>query len=285
MKLCNDSAQIFIPDGTPADAGVTRTTAIGISAHQDDLEIMAYHGILECFGVEDKWFTGVVVTNGSGSPRSNLYADYTDEQMRKVRQVEQKKAAIVGDYGAMLMLDHPSSAVKDPDDGRTVSDLTEICALARAETVYTHNLADKHDTHVATALRTIDALRALPPEARPRTVYGCEVWRDLDWLCDTDKVALAVDGRDNLAAALVGVFDSQVAGGKRYDLATIGRRRAHATYHASHDTDVTEAMIFVVDLSPLVHDTDLAPDEYIHGFIQRFADEVAGKIAQFGGAR
>ena len=30
---------------------------------------MAYHGVAECFGRKDKWFTGVVVTNGAGSPR------------------------------------------------------------------------------------------------------------------------------------------------------------------------------------------------------------------------
>ena len=46
-----------------------------------------------------------------------------------------------------------------------------------------------------------------------------------------------VSGRDNLAAAMNGVFDSQIAGGKRYDLATIGRRAANATFFESHATD------------------------------------------------
>ena len=36
-------------------------------------------------------------------------------------------------------------------------------------------------------------------------------------------------GRDELAARLAAVFDSQIAGGKRYDLAEQGRRRANAT--------------------------------------------------------
>ena len=56
-----------------------------ISAHQDDIEIMAYHGIAECFGRSDRWFTGVVVTNGAGSPRSGIYGEYTDAEMQKVR--------------------------------------------------------------------------------------------------------------------------------------------------------------------------------------------------------
>jgi hypothetical protein len=52
----------------------------------------------------------------------------------------------------------------------------------------------------------------------------------------------------------VGVFDSQVSGGKRYDLATAGRRLAHATYYASHGTDEESALSFAMDLTPLVEE-------------------------------
>ena len=56
--------------------------------------------------------------------------------------------------------------------------------------MYTHNLADKHETHVAVALRTIAAIRGLPEEERPARLLGCEVWRDLDWMLDEEKVVL-----------------------------------------------------------------------------------------------
>jgi hypothetical protein len=136
---------------------------------------------------------------------------------------------------------------------------------------------------VAVALRVIQALREAPPEARPTSVYGCEVWRDLDWLVDDDKVVLDVGGRDNLAAALVGVFDSQIAGGKRYDLATLGRRRAHATYHASHGTDETEGITFAMDLTPLVRDPTIDVHRFVMDHVQRFHDDVAGKLRKFSG--
>jgi hypothetical protein len=48
---------------------------LAVSAHQDDIEIMAYHGILACFQNPDLWFSAVTVTNGSGSPRADLYAN------------------------------------------------------------------------------------------------------------------------------------------------------------------------------------------------------------------
>jgi len=147
--------------------------------------------------------------------------------------------------------------------------------------VWTHNLADKHDTHVASALRLIQALREVPEDARPEAVYGLEVWRDLDWLNDGDKKTFDVKEHENLASALLGVFDSQIAGGKRYDLATLGRRRAHSTYFASHGTDDTTQLSFGMDLTPLVNDPSLDVAGYVDGFIQRFSGEVRDRIAKF----
>ncbi|MBI2843770.1 MAG: PIG-L family deacetylase [Armatimonadetes bacterium] len=283
MKFHNSSAELFLPDGASADFALARTTHLGVSAHQDDLEITAYDGILRCFGRDDRWFTGVVVTNGAGSPRDDLYAAYSNEDMRKVRKREQKKAAVIGEYSACAMLDYPSSAVKDPEDRRVLHDLEQIIRACAPSVIYTHNLADKHDTHVAVAARVIKTLRDLPKEVRPKQVYGCEVWRDLDWMNDEDKVAFDVAGHENLAASLLGVFDSQICGGKRYDLATIGRRRAHATYYASHGTDITTAMMFAMDLTPLVDDPQMNIKNYVTDYIRRFEQDVLSRLSRFIG--
>ena len=282
MKFHNPAAEVFVPDGASADAALARTTRLGIAAHQDDLEIMAYHGILECFGQPDKHFTGVTVTSGAGSPRDGLYARYTDAEMQKVRRAEQKKAAILGEYAAQVFLDYPSAPVKDPANADVVADLKQLLMAAKPRVVYTHNLADKHDTHVATALRVIRALRELPQAARPERLYGCEVWRGLDWMNDEDKVVFNVEAHENLAAALLDVFDSQICGGKRYDLATMGRRRANATYFASHGVDESTSLNFGMDLTPLIEDDKLDIGQYVKTFIDRFAAEVSSRVAKLG---
>jgi LmbE family N-acetylglucosaminyl deacetylase len=275
----NPHVDVFVPDRQPPADALARTTHLAIAAHQDDIEIMAYHGIAECFGRTDRWFTGVVATNGAGSPRSGIYAELSDEEMQRVRIAEQRKAAFVGEYACQIQLGYTSAEVKDPA-GAVVDDLCAILRAARPQVVYLHNLADKHDTHVATVLRAIAALRAVRDETRPRAVYGCEVWRDLDWLPDPDKRALAVSARSNIAAALVGVFDSQVSGGKRYDLATAGRRLAHATYFASHATDEESALSFAMDLTPLIDDPALPIAAHALDFIDRFRQDVAARLAQ-----
>ncbi len=103
-------------------------------------------------------------------------------------------------------------------------------------------------------LRCLEAIRALPVKRRPPRVLACEVWRDLDWMVDTDKVPLDSGRHPALALDLLKVFDSQVTGGKRYDLATIGRRSANATFNTSHATDSFSGITWSMDLTPLVND-------------------------------
>ena len=263
MQFHQPNADFFVPDGTAPEAAMARTTHLCIAAHQDDIEIMAYHGIAECFGIADRWFSGVVVTNGAGSPRSGIYGAYTDDEMQKVRILEQRKAAYVGEYGFQAQLGFTSAQVKNPKETVVVEDLARILRAARPEVVYLHNPADKHDTHIGVVVRAVAALRAVREETRPKKVYGCEVWRDLDWLPDEVKQVLPASARSNIAASLVGVFDSQVSGGKRYDLATAGRRLAHATYYASHGTDQESALNFGMDLTPLLDDTSIGVADYV----------------------
>lgn len=269
-----------MPDGKPVAEALKRITHLGIGAHQDDLEFMAFHGILNCFTSEKKSFGGVTCTNGSGSSRTGPYANLTDAQMMVIRRGEQNAAAMIGRYGVMLQLDYPSSAVKSPTDTRVKEDLKEILAATRPEIVYTHNLADKHDTHIGVVIAALQAMRELPRDQRPQRVWGCEVWRNLDWLPDTDKVLMDVSGRDNLAAALNGVFDSQIAGGKRYDLATAGRRASNATFFESHATDKATQLIFGMDFTPLVVDETADVADYVCGFIRKFEADVREKLTK-----
>lgn len=280
MNFYKNSAEIYVPDGKLAAEALARTTHLCIAAHQDDIEIMAAQPILECFQSRDQWFSGVVMTDGSGSPRAGLYRQYTDSQMREVRLKEQRKAAFVGEYAAQVMLDYPSKMLKDVAQEEPVNDLLRVLRASKPKFVYTHNLADKHDTHVSVALRVLAALRRLEPDERPERVFGCEVWRSLDWLVDADKVLLDISSHENLQLALIGVFDSQIEGGKRYDLATMGRRRANATYNESHSVDTVSAVSYLMDLTPLMEDAGLSPLEFIQDHIQRFSLDVKGRLAR-----
>jgi LmbE family N-acetylglucosaminyl deacetylase len=283
MKFSRPEADVFLPAGGDAAQALARTTHLCVIAHQDDIEINAYPAVTECLGRADRFFTGVVMTNGAGSARTGKFAHVTDAQMQVIRRDEQRAAAVLGNYNLQLQLAHPSSDVKQAGHAGVTADLAAIFGGCRPEVVYLHQPADKHDTHVACFLRCIEALRALPRDRRPARVLGVEGWRDLDWLADNEKVAMDASANPELAAKLVGVFESQIAGGKRYDLAAMGRRLANATFFNSHATDATNAISLAMDLTPLVRDETLSVREFALGHIDRLRADVAGRIAKFGG--
>ena len=280
MITLNPRARLMIPDGLAAPEALRRTTHLGIGAHQDDLEFMAFHGILACYDQKDRWFGGVTITDGRGSSRAGKFQDWTDDQIAAERIREQDAAAVIGQYAFMAQLGHPSKSVRDARETVVRDDLFRILEATRPEVVYLHNLADKHDTHVGCALRCLEALRRLPKADRPQKVYGCEVWRDLDWLVDSEKTPMPVSARPELARALNEVFATQIAGGKRYDLAVIGRRTANATFSQAHATDQESAMQWAMDLTPLVQDESLDPITYTTGFIDRLKTDVTNRLRQ-----
>ena len=281
MRFRHEKHDVFIPDNTDPATALQRVTHLGIVSHQDDLEIAAYHGITECFHAGDKWFGGVVVTDGGGSPRKGDYADYTDEEMKQVRLIEQRKAAYVGEYSTMIQLAYPSDDVKHHRRPDVAADLAFILEQSTPEILYVHNPCDRHDTHVATFMRCVEALRLLPKDRRPKKVYGCEVWRKLDWLLSEDKVMLWVDKHPHLLRPLLGVFDSQISGGKRYDLAEEGLRHANATYFDSHTTDKTSLLTFAMDLTPLAHDDTINVEEYTLSYVRRLEADVQKRLRAY----
>jgi hypothetical protein len=130
-------------------------------------------------------------------------------------------------------------------------------------------------------VRCIEAIRSMPHKMRPKKVYGCEVWRKLDWLMTADKVMMSVDKHPHLLRPLLGVFDSQIAGGKRYDLAEEGLRHANATYFDSHTTDKATLLNFAMDLSPLVEDDQLDIEQFSTAFVRRLEADVSERVRRF----
>jgi LmbE family N-acetylglucosaminyl deacetylase len=282
MKFSREEADVWVPGaGAPAEA-LARVTHLCVGAHQDDIEIMAHSGICDCLDNPDTLaFGGVVVTDGGGSSRTGPYADKTDEAMKVIRREEQRQAAALGQYAIQIQLAHPSADVKRSGHAGVAADLATIFAGAKAQVVYLHNPADKHDTHVAVLWRCLAALRALPAEDRPQQVFGVEVWRGLDWVLDAEKVALDCGRRPDLAAKLLEVFDSQITGGKRYDLAAAGRRAANATFNDARSQDGFAGIAWALDLTPLVADPSLDLATVTKAYVDRLSQDVADRLERF----
>lgn len=270
-------ADLSVPDCSETLAALGRTTDLGVVAHPDDLELLTIAPIVECFSRDDRWFTGVVCTDGAGAERSGRFASHTDAELAAVRRDEQRRAAEMGGYSAVVQLGFPSPQVRDIG-GRSplVDELARILDATRPFNVYTHDLADRHPTHVAVGLAVIDAIRRMDPDVRPARVVGCEGWRSLDWLPVGEQIHFDVSAGADLAQRLAGIFESQLEG-KRYDSAARGRRRSNATLQAIRSADTATEVVLAMELTPLVRNDDLDPITFVTAAIDRFRADVAGR--------
>lgn len=275
---------MFVPDGIDAQQALARTTHLGIGAHPDDLEFMGWHPILQCLHHEQNHLTGVITSDGRSSSRTGMYARYSDDQMVQVRLREQQHAAVSGEYAATLslMYEETGAVMGGQDSEPLIADLMEVIRQTQPRVVFTHNLCDRHPHHVIVVLAVVEALRRL--EYLPDEFYGGEAWRGLDWMNPSDRLQFDVSEHQNLTSALMGVYDSQITGGKRYDQATAGRKRANATYADPFHSDDSSALEFAMDLMPLLKDPTLKPEDYAETFIQNFLRDVRTRLTSGGKA-
>ncbi len=275
LALAAPCPDAFAPGGEDFDEALARVTHLSIGAHHDDLEFMSLAPIEHCRKNAGAFFGGVVCTDGRGSARAGAMAGTTEDDLAAGRIAEQREAARLGRYAAVLQLGSPSRAVRDADGrGCLESDLTQILRSSTPENLYIHNFADKHPTHVAVALASLAAVRALAPERRPRRLFGCEGWRDLGWMPDRRKVLLDAGNDTAFVGTLFGVFRTQIGGGKRYDRAVLGRKFANATLFDPHAPDAMEMAEVAVDLTPLLLDDTLDPAAFTLGLVDEFREEV-----------
>lgn len=284
MSLNQKNAFIWVPEGLSAEEALKRTTHLSIGAHPDDLEFMSFHGIAECYERSDRFFTGVVVTDGAGSVKSGPYAGMSPSEMAKVRIEEQINAAKKGKFNALVMLQYPSSQVQGTGVWQERSWLKELDSLfsnSQPDVIYSHNPFDKHPTHLAIILPLIRYLQSLTAARKPKRFYGCEVWRGLDWLLDEDRVELSFSGKEELASQLNQLFPSQTDAGKNYPEAIRGRRIANATFKNPHSTDPATQLELAMDLTPLLSKKEDEISEYLQGYLRRFNEKLTQEIQKF----
>ena len=273
--------EFYIPDGADPSTAKQRCTHLGIGAHPDDLEFMAYHGISHGYEQAQPSFGGIICTNGAGCSRAGKYSHCSDEEMIRLRAEEQRAAARIGRYTFVQQLGLQSATVKARATRDQLTDtIADLIAHCRPEVIYTHNPLDSHSTHVAVCQTVVNAVRLLAPEMRPKQLLGCEVWRGLDWVPQADKVALDVSANPELAERLHACFDSQIAGGKNYGQAVVGRSLANATFYQARERDGPARIWFALDLSRLLKDESLALASFTESLLQRFHQSIADNLRE-----
>lgn len=258
--LSRQKVGVFVPDGLNPLQALERTTHWAFASHQDDIEIFALHGVLDCENSLDKWFGGVVVTDSPSTARGR-FSHLTPEEMVRERRVEQTNAASNGNYSLVIQLGYHKNEVMTTNKLNVKRDLAAVLLASNPQVVYIHTPTNQHDTELATYLRSVQALRELPPEKAPRKVYGCEVRRDLDIIGNGGIVPLELYDPCNLGTALIGCFHTQNVR-RDYLAATLGLRMANTVFHSKGDLGAPP-ITMAIDLTELIRDRTIGPFKYV----------------------
>jgi LmbE family N-acetylglucosaminyl deacetylase len=257
---------------------LSRTTHLCIAAHYDDVEIMAFNGIWECYESNTNFFTAVIVTDGLGGEKNGIYKNFTDEEFINTRKEEQKKAAHLGKYNAVIFLEYSSLSTKDINFIPIDNDLSHIIDITKPHTIYTHSPFDFHITHLAVVSRVIGVLSNLKERYICQKIIGCEVWGSLDWLPQERKILLDVSQNINLQSNLIKVFDSQISRGKDFAAATLARRKANATFQKTMKEDSYKG----ITLAVLLNDTvvkNISLEDFVDSVFREYAQETSSRLS------
>jgi len=201
----------------------------------------------------------------------------SDQNLVQVRVQEQIQASQTGNYNALVMLGHSSKRVRRPASQLPLNDLIQILELTHPHTIYTHNPADRHPTHVGAFQLALESIRHLNANEQPTQFYGAEFWGSLDWVDPHQRISFDCSQDQDLQDKLLRVFSSQNAA-KDYPQGLLGRRKANATLLNSHQADQHEAVVYALDLLPLLDNPDLQPGTYLAPLLDEFKSSVISRL-------
>ncbi|MEC8190285.1 MAG: PIG-L family deacetylase, partial [Verrucomicrobiota bacterium] len=73
-------------------------------------------------------------------------------------------------------------------------------------------------------------------------------------------------------------FDSQIAGGKNYSDAVIGRRHANASFYKSHSVDSVDQIWYAMDLTEPCHDDSIDLKDFVLRKVRVLQDSIAASL-------
>ena len=215
--------------------------------------------------------------------RAAVIAAHTDAEMVEVRRDEQRRAAELGGFGAVVQLGHPSGDVKSADGVTSLADeLASILEVSpSAEPL--HAQSGRQARHPSSGDGG-DRARGTPTADDACDRRGSSASRggatSTGWA--TARSCGSTPRRTSaLAQQFAAVYESQIDGAKRYDVAIQGRRRANATMHGIRSTDDAEEVIVAIDLTPLLRNDDLDPVEYTLAAIDRLRADVETSLRRW----
>ena len=244
-----------------------------ICAHPDDCELMAIDGIQRGYRATKYTFACVVTTDGMDSERCGRYLKMTDKRMVNILMNEEKKAASIGRYNSVYFMNYSSEEARSQENEDIINEYVEIIKELKPRVVYTHSLLDRHPTHVAVAIKVINALRTMKKGDQPKVLYGCESERNLEWVDESKIVTFNVSKNMRLQRQLISVHKSQNLA-RDYVNAAMGRRFVNAVFNKVETKKNAKLTAKAINMTTLLRRREYPIKRYVMSFV----DDLYGEL-------
>ena len=254
---------VILPAGMALTDYAGQANIVAIAPHPDDDAIGVGGSLLQHRAAGENVLV-IYVTDGAGTPTGG---GRTREEIVRTRQQEAMRGLAEMKGQAGIFLNYASSAVKGENTPDVVHDLGALLDLLRPRVIYVTAPYERHSTHIACTLRTVEAIRAVEnftPELKGYAVWG--------YLYGDENLEY-VDISENIDAKrrAIRCHETEVAG-HAYDDGILGFHRYVAVFQESHGTqDMAYAELFL-DMSRLVHDPALSVGDFARQQVTGFLD-------------
>lgn len=244
-----------------------------ICANPSDCEIMAIDGIQRGYRAKKYTFAAVITTDGADCEGFGKQKKYSPKKIALMRAAEQKKAANIGRYNSVYFMNYKAEDARNQDDEDIVNEYVEIIKELKPRIIYTHSILDRDPTHVAVAVKVINALRQLKKAQMPAQLYGCEEWRDLDWVSPEKVTTFDVSHNIRLQRQLISVHKSQNLN-RDYISAAMGRRYVNATFAKSEKKKDAKLTSRAINMTTLLRRKEYPVKRFAMSFIDDLYTEI-----------
>lgn len=207
----NDNAVRYVP--TSAKTGTI--VSLCIAGECGDVERLGLGGVIDALYNPNKSFVGVVTRAPHDIQNGGRYGLYSPADMIDIRLAEQQKAANIGSYGSIYVLNYQSYE----DRESIIEDYVSLFKAYRPEIVYTYSPFEKDPAKIEVMKMVITALGRIEDGYRPQVIYGSYLGASLDLLADGQSVSLGLDSKVEYAYSVLDIYDSANENGENWDVA------------------------------------------------------------------
>lgn len=198
----NKNAMKYVPTSAKDGSIVSMCLAANIT----DVEILGSGGIIDSLYNPNKSFVGVVAYAPTEIPNAGLYSLYNPQDMIRIRQEEQQKAANIGSYNSVFLLNHNNEEEEVVES--IINDFVGLIKAYKPEIIYTFSPFDLDPAKIEIMKCVIIALSRIVDDYRPKAVYGVYTEGSLSFVPLTQLVDLGIETKIGFAYSLLNVYDS-----------------------------------------------------------------------------